>query len=62
LIHYPIPPHLSEAYKDLRFNVGDFPITEALANTVLSIPMGPHLSMDDAAYVADTIKSFCVGL
>jgi len=58
LIHYPIPPHLSEAYKDFCFKVGDFPITEYIAKTVLSIPMGPHLTLDDAAYVVEKIREF----
>jgi dTDP-4-amino-4,6-dideoxygalactose transaminase len=43
-IHYPVPPHLSPAYANLGFKHGDFPITERLAGTVLSLPMGPHLS------------------
>lgn len=59
LIHYPIPPHLSTAYKDLGYVVGDFPITESIANTVLSIPMGPHLKLEDAARVVEIIKKFC---
>lgn len=59
LIHYPVPPHLSEAYQELDYQVGDFPITEKMANTFLSIPIGPHLSMDDAGYVIETIQEFC---
>lgn len=59
LIHYPIPPHLSVAYEDLGYKTGDFPITETIASTVLSIPMGPHLHLDDAAYVVERIKEFC---
>ena len=58
LIHYPIPPHLSEAYSELGYRLGDFPLTENMANSVLSIPIGPHLSMDDADYVIDKIKEF----
>jgi len=60
LIHYPVPPHLSEAYQDLGCQVGDFPITEKMANTFLSIPIGPHLSMDDAHYVSEKIREFCL--
>jgi len=44
LIHYPVPPHLSGAYADGKWKRGDFPIAEELADTVLSLPMGPHLS------------------
>jgi dTDP-4-amino-4,6-dideoxygalactose transaminase len=60
LIHYPVPPHLSDAYQDLGYSAGDFPITEKMADTILSIPMGPHLSMDDADYVIEKIKEFCL--
>ena len=59
LIHYPVPPHLSEAYQELGYQAGDFPITEKLADTFLSIPIGPHLSMDDADCVIETIQEFC---
>lgn len=44
LIHYPVPPHLSGAYSDAGWKRGAFPIAEELADTVLSLPMGPHLS------------------
>jgi dTDP-4-amino-4,6-dideoxygalactose transaminase len=60
LIHYPVPPHLSEAYQDLGYRAGDFPITEKMADTVLSIPMGPHLSVDDADYVVEKIREYCL--
>lgn len=43
LIHYPVPPHLSGAYSDMGWRKGSFPISEKLAETVLSLPMGPHL-------------------
>jgi dTDP-4-amino-4,6-dideoxygalactose transaminase len=51
LIHYPVPPHLSGAYADGKWAPGAFPVAEALANTVLSLPMGPHLSEDRADQV-----------
>lgn len=43
-IHYPIPVHLQEAYRDLGYVAGDFPHTEQAANEVLSLPMYPELS------------------
>jgi len=43
LIHYPIPPHLSGAYKESGWRIGDYPISECLAAEVLSLPMGPHM-------------------
>ncbi len=56
LIHYPVPPHLQAAYKDHGFSVGQFAIAEHLANTCVSLPIGPHLSFDDAEYVVETIN------
>jgi len=44
LIHYPIPPHLQQAYADQGQHPGDFPLAEAMADEVLSLPMGPQLS------------------
>jgi dTDP-4-amino-4,6-dideoxygalactose transaminase len=51
LIHYPIPPHLSAAYKKSGWIKGDFPIAEAIADEIISLPMGPHLTADQAQYV-----------
>jgi dTDP-4-amino-4,6-dideoxygalactose transaminase len=56
LIHYPIPPHLSGAYADRKWARGDFPIAEDLANSVLSLPMGPHLSASEAALVIESTR------
>jgi dTDP-4-amino-4,6-dideoxygalactose transaminase len=44
LIHYPVPPHRSGAYADGKWRRGGFPIAKNLADTVLSLPMGPHLA------------------
>lgn len=46
LIHYPIPPHLQQAYDDLGYIQGDFPIAEKMAKEVLSFPMGIHLDIE----------------
>ena len=43
LIHYPIPPHLQNAYKDLGLAPDSLPLARRLANEVLSLPIGPHL-------------------
>lgn len=58
LIHYPIPPHLQEAYKDFGFHKGDFPIAERLANESLSLPIYPGLQRDDVLYICEKIKAF----
>ena len=56
LIHYPVPPHLSAAYSDFGYKKGVFPVTEELANTVLSLPMGPHLNEKHIKYVNSIIR------
>ena len=53
LIHYPVPSHLSGAYADGKWAPGAFPVAEALANTVLSLPMGPHLRNAQAGMVVE---------
>jgi dTDP-4-amino-4,6-dideoxygalactose transaminase len=58
LIHYPLPPHLSEAYADLGYRAGDFPRTEKLAETVLSLPIGPQLAMHDVHHVVEVIRDY----
>lgn len=58
LIHYPIPPHLQPAYKHLNYHIGDFPIAERLANTMLSLPIYPGLTEADVETVSKAIRSF----
>jgi len=58
IIHYPIPPHLSGAYQESNYKAGSFPIAEQAANEVLSLPIGPHLTDDQAAYIIQTVASF----
>jgi len=58
LIHYPVPPHLSDAYSSLNYSDGDFPIAEAIALTELSLPIGPCMNIKDAEYVVRAIKNF----
>lgn len=58
IIHYPIPPHLSEAYAYLGYQRGDLPIAEQLADEVLSIPMYNGMTQDEQAYVIETLNRF----
>ncbi len=58
IIHYPIPPHLAEAYKYLGHKEGYLPITEQLAHTVLSIPMYNGMTREEQDYVVDALNSF----
>lgn len=58
IIHYPIPPHLSEAYNYLGYKKGDFPITEEYADTILSLPMYNGLSYEEQSKVIEVINTF----
>lgn len=60
LIHYPVPPHLSDAYADLGYGRGDFPLSEKLADSILSLPIGPHLELDQVHYVIKQVREFCL--
>jgi dTDP-4-amino-4,6-dideoxygalactose transaminase len=56
LIHYPIPLHLQKAYEELGYKKGDFPISEKIANEILSIPMFPHITKEQIEHVCQTLK------
>lgn len=58
IIHYPIPPHLAEAYQYLGYKEGDFPITETYAKSVLSLPVYNGITDEELQYVADEINKF----
>lgn len=58
LIHYPIPPHLQEAYKDLGFKKGDFPIAEELADTSLSLPLWSGMTSKEVGVIKYLIQKF----
>lgn len=57
-IHYPIPIHLQEAYSDLGLKRGAFPVTEMLADEILSLPMYPELTMAQVEAVIRAVSSF----
>ncbi len=57
LIHYPIPPHLSAAYKKCGHALGSFPVAERTSMELLSLPIGPHLSGIQMKYLIETIIS-----
>jgi len=61
IIHYPIPVHLQNAFGHLCYKKGDFPITEKLANEILSLPIFPELTMDQVEYVCEKIRDFFNG-
>lgn len=58
IIHYPVPPHLQQAYEYLGHKKGDLPICERYANEVLSIPMYNGMTDEEQQYVIDAINKF----
>ena len=56
--YYPIPLHLQECYKFLKYRKGDMPESERAVEQVFSIPVYPELADEQKAYVADAVKSF----
>lgn len=58
IIHYPIPPHLAEAYRYLGYGEGFLPVTEHLAKTVLSIPIYNGMTKEEQDYVIAAINEF----
>lgn len=57
-IHYPQPPHLSEAYKYLGYDLGDFPITEDIANKVVTLPLYNGIAIEQINYVVDMLNKY----
>lgn len=54
-IHYPTPLHLTAAYADLGYRAGQFPVAEAAASRILSLPMFPHVTTQQQRRVVDSL-------
>ncbi|TLM98876.1 MAG: hypothetical protein FDZ75_01375, partial [Actinobacteria bacterium] len=57
-VHYPVPLHLTPAYANLGYSKGDFPVSEQLAEEILSLPMHPHLSAEQVEFVVERVREF----
>jgi dTDP-4-amino-4,6-dideoxygalactose transaminase len=57
LVHYPIPPHLQDAYRFLNFYKNAFPLAESIASELISLPIGPSLTEVQVAHVVNSVKS-----
>ena len=57
MIYYPIPLHLQKAYHSERYKKGDFPVSERLSQSVLSLPMHTELDDEQLRYITDTLLS-----
>ena len=57
-IHYPVPLHLQEAYRELGYKAGDFPVAERAAKEIVSLPMYPGLAEAQQARVVEQVVEF----
>jgi dTDP-4-amino-4,6-dideoxygalactose transaminase len=57
-VHYPVPLHLQPAYRHLGYARGDFPVAEALAGSIVSLPCYPELPRDDIDRVVAAVRKF----
>ena len=60
LIHYPIPPHLQNAYRHLNFHRGSYPISEKISDEILSLPISPLIADNEVEYVIDSINNILI--
>lgn len=58
MIYYPVPLHLQKAYRDDRYNEGDFPVTENLCKSVLSLPMQTELDEEQLSHITESVQTF----
>lgn len=58
MIYYPIPLHLQKAYTDARYKAGDFPVTEQLCASVISLPMHTELKEETLSYITSKVLAF----
>lgn len=58
MIHYPVPPHLQQAYEGLGYRRGSFPITERLSDQVISLPLWIGMSDDQVVRVAEEVRRY----
>lgn len=58
MIYYPVPAHLQKAFEGLGYRKGDFPVSEKLCDSVLSLPMHTELDDEQLDHITGTIKSF----
>jgi dTDP-4-amino-4,6-dideoxygalactose transaminase len=58
MIHYPVPPHLQKPYESLNFRKGDFPITEKIAETCLSLPLWPGMTTEQVERISEEVRKF----
>jgi dTDP-4-amino-4,6-dideoxygalactose transaminase len=58
MIYYPVPIHLQKAYLDPRYQPGDFPVTEKLCSTVVSLPMHTEMDEEQLNYITSSLLEY----
>jgi UDP-2-acetamido-2-deoxy-ribo-hexuluronate aminotransferase len=58
MVYYPVPMHMQKAYRDARYREGDFPVSEALSQAVISLPMHTELDNEQLAHIAGAVLDF----
>ncbi|TVQ87530.1 MAG: DegT/DnrJ/EryC1/StrS family aminotransferase [Bacteroidetes bacterium] len=58
MIYYPVPMHMQKAYTDPRYKEGDFPVTEMLSKSVISLPMHTELDEEQLKYITESVLEF----
>lgn len=54
-VHYPMPLHLQECFAYLGYHQGDFPVSETVANEIMSLPMNPFLNHEETTYICEKL-------
>jgi len=57
-VHYPIPLHLQECFKYLNYKQGEFPISEKMSGTVISLPINPFITSQNLDFICESIRSY----
>lgn len=58
MVYYPVPLHLQKAYSDPRYKEGDFPVTEKLCESVISLPIHTEMDEEMLRYICDSVLEF----
>ena len=56
MVYYQTPLHLQSVFEELEYNKGDFPVSETISNSILSLPMHPYLDSEQQNHVLDVIE------
>jgi dTDP-4-amino-4,6-dideoxygalactose transaminase len=57
-VYFPVPMHLQECFRDLGYHIGDFPVAEELADTIVTLPMFPELKDEELAYIIEMVNRY----